>query len=203
MTASCWASSIRHPPLPHCPNVISILRIFYSFFWFWIGIDLNLHLHFSDCPLCWCRLQGNPRTSLWRRRCKWWRSKSWWIGRWRLWMSGCHQNQIESDAFLGRNIIKIWRRSVDRIFTPSCQFERQTLVDTSHRHDRHQIYLQQRKYQEFNLYLQYLRKREKRDLLWHFERESLCKAFIWPDWTDLTLGIKTIYAWIQRKNNNK
>ena len=168
MTASCWASSIRHPPLPHCPNVISILRIFYSFFWFWIGIDLNLHLHFSDCPLCWCRLQGNPRTSLWRRRCKWWRSKSWWIGRWRLWMSGCHQNQIESDAFLGRNIIKIWRRSVDRIFTPSCQFERQTLVDTSHRHDRHQIYLQERKYQEFNSYLQYLRKREKRDLLWHF-----------------------------------
>ena len=106
-------------------------------------------------------------------------------------MSGCHQNQIESDAFLGRNIIKIWRRSVDRIFTPSCQFERQTLVDTSHRHDRHQIYLQQRKYQEFNSYLQYLGKREKRDFLWHFERESPCKAFIRPD---LTLGIKTIYA---------
>ena len=100
MTASCWASSIKHPPFPHCVKSKTLVT----------GLRFDklesLRLHFwGCCPWCCGSDRGSRRTCPWRRRCRWSTSRSWWTGRWTLWTSGCRRSQTAFGASLKESIV--------------------------------------------------------------------------------------------------
>ena len=75
---------------------------------------LYLHLRSWDCQQCWCRHRGSQQTSPWRRQCRWWRSRSWWTGRWRLWRWDYRRNLTEFCASLEKehenNIVPVFHK---------------------------------------------------------------------------------------------